>query len=199
MTDARQTENLVESSLSEGWELFKGDLVLYVIASLLVFVVSAITLGLCSGAMVVGFIKLVNKRIHGEAGAATDVFDGFSRFGGSLIAMTLIAIGTLIGFLLLVVPGVIFAIATAFTFHAIALDGLSATAAIGRSYSLVKENLAHCFVLLVIVVVLNAIGGSIIFGSLLAMPFGLIVMTFGYQRLRGRTAIEVREVDPSFQ
>jgi uncharacterized membrane protein len=191
MTYARQTETLVESSLSEGWELFKDDLVLYVIASLLVFVVSAVSLGLCSGPMLVGFIKLVNKRIRGEAGTATDVFEGFSQFGASLIATILITIGTLLGLLLLVIPGVIFAIATGFTFHAVALDGLNATAAIGRSYSLVKENLAPCFVLLVIVVVLNAIGGSIILGSLLATPFSLIVMTFGYQRLRGTAAIEV--------
>ena len=192
MTDAIQPESLVESSLRESWELFKNDLVVYVIASLLVLVVSALSLGLCSGPMVVGFIKLVNKRIRGEAGTATDVFDGFSQFGPSLLAMILIAIGTFIGCLLLVVPGVIFAFATAFSFHAIALDGVSASAAIGRSYALVKENLAPCFVLLLIVVVLNAIGGSIIFGSLLATPFSLIVMTFAYRRLQPAAPIVVR-------
>jgi|GEM_PF-1371177 len=191
MTDAIQTESLIESSVSEGWELFRGDLVLFVIATLLVFVISALSLGLCSGPMVVGFIKLVNKRIRGEAGTATDVFDGFSQFGASLIAMILITIGTLIGCLLLVIPGVIFAIATAFTFHAIALDGVSSTAAIGRSYSLVKDNLAPCFVLLLIVVVLNAIGSSVIFGSVFATPFSLIVMTFAYQRLRSAEPIVV--------
>ncbi|MGB8328552.1 MAG: hypothetical protein WCE62_00385 [Polyangiales bacterium] len=191
MTDAMQTENLVESSLSESWDLFKDDVVLYVIATLLVFVVSAVSLGLCSGPMVVGFIKLVNRRIRGEASTATDVFEGFSELGASLIAMILIAIGTCIGLLLLVIPGVIFAIATAFTFHAIALDGIGATAAMGRSYSLIKENLAPCVVLLLIVVVLNAIGGSVIFGSLFATPFSLIVVTFAYQRLRGTAPIAI--------
>jgi len=33
--------------------------------------------------------------------------------------------------------------------------------------------------------VLNAIGGSVIFGSLLTTPFSLILMTFTYRRLRG--------------
>ena len=191
MTDAIQTENLVENSLSESWELFKNDVVLYVIASLLVLVISAVSLGVCAGPMVVGFIQLVNKRIRGEAGTATDVFDGFSEFGASLIAMILIALGVFVGVLLLVIPGVIFAFVTGFTFHAIALDGLGATDAIGRSYSLIKENLAPCFVLLIIVAVLNAIGGSIIFGSLLATPFSLIVMTFAYLRLRGMAPVDV--------
>lgn len=191
MNDSIRAERLVESSLGESWELFKDDVVLYVVASLLVFVISAVTLGLCAGPMVVGFIKLVNKRIRGEAGTATDVFDGFSEFGASLIAMVLIAIGVFTGVLLLVLPGVIFAFVTAFTFHAIALDGLGATAAIGRSYELIKDNLASCFVLLVIVAILNAVGGSIVFGSLLTTPFSLIAMTFAYQRLRGAAPIDV--------
>lgn len=185
MSEAIQTENLVESSLSEGWALFKDDVVLYVVATLLVFVISALSLGLCAGPMFVGFIKLVRKRMRGEEGTATDVFDGFSEFGASLIAMILIGVGVIIGSMLLVLPGVIFAFITAFTFHAIALDGDGATAAIGNSYTLIKENLAPSLVLLLIVAVLNAIGGSIIFGSLLATPFSLIVMTFAYQRLRG--------------
>ena len=185
MSEAIQTENLVESSLSEGWALFKEDVVLYVVATLLVFVISALSLGLCAGPMFVGFIKLVRKRMRGEEGTATDVFDGFSEFGASLIAMILIGVGVIIGSMLLVLPGVIFAFITAFTFHAIALDGDGATAAIGNSYTLIKENLAPSLVLLLIVAVLNAIGGSIIFGSLLATPFSLIVMTFAYQRLRG--------------
>ncbi|MGB5523220.1 MAG: hypothetical protein WBM96_11705, partial [Polyangiales bacterium] len=89
MSEAIQTENLVESSLSEGWALFKDDVVLYVVATLLVFVISALSLGLCAGPMFVGFIKLVRKRMRGEEGTATDVFDGFSEFGASLIAMIL--------------------------------------------------------------------------------------------------------------
>ncbi|NNK09449.1 MAG: hypothetical protein HKP50_19240 [Myxococcales bacterium] len=187
MTDAIQTENLVESSLRESWALFKDDLVLYLVATLLVFVISAVTLGICAGPMIVGFIQLVRKRMRSQEGTATDVFDGFSEFGASLIAMILIGFGVFIGSMLLVLPGLIFGFITAFTFHAIALDGLGATSAIGQSYALIKENLAPSFALLLIVAVLNAIGGSIIFGSLLATPFSLIVMTIAYQRLRGAT------------
>ncbi len=192
MTEAIQTENLVESSLRESWALFKDDLVLYVVASLLVFVISAVSLGLCAGPMIVGFIKLVRKRMHGETATATDVFDGFSEFGASLVAMILIGLGVLIGSMLLIVPGVLFAFITAFTFHAIALDGMGATAAIGQSYNVIKENLAPSFALLLIVAVLNAIGGSIIFGSLLTTPFSLIVMTFAYQRLQGTAPTDSR-------
>jgi uncharacterized membrane protein len=185
MTDAIQTENFVEGSLRESWGLFKDDLVLYLVATLLVFVISAVTLGICAGPMIVGFIQLVRKRMRGQEATATDVFDGFSEFGASLIAMILIGLGVLIGSMLLVLPGLVFGFITAFTFHAIALDGLGATAAIGQSYALIKANLAPSFALLLIVAVLNAIGGSIIFGSLLATPFSLIVMTIAYQRLRG--------------
>jgi len=60
--------------------------------------------------------------------------------------------------MLLVLPGVIFGFTTAFTFHAIALDGLGATTAIGQSYTLIKENPAPSFVLLLIVAVEMQIG-----------------------------------------
>ena len=164
MTDAIQTENLVEGSLSESWALFKDDLVLYVVATLLVFVISAVTLGVCAGPMIVGFIKLVRKRMRGEEGTATDVFDGFSEFGASLIAMILIGIGVFIGSMLLVLPGIIFGFITAFTFHAIALDGLGATTAIGRSYTAHQRERRSRSRAASIVAVLNAVGGSIIFG-----------------------------------
>jgi len=60
--------------------------------------------------------------------------------------------------MLLVLPGVIFGFTTAFTFHAIALDGLGATTAIGQSYTPIKENPAPSFVLLLIVAVEMQIG-----------------------------------------
>ena len=51
-----------------------------------------------------------------------DVFGGFSKFGASLIAFLLIGVGVLIGSFFLFVPGLVFGLLMAFTFHAIAID-----------------------------------------------------------------------------
>jgi membrane-anchored glycerophosphoryl diester phosphodiesterase (GDPDase) len=184
MSEPIQNEDVVQDTLSEAWDLFKNDFVLYVLAGLLMIVVSIVSLGLLSGPMTVGFIKLVEKRRAGEQAVATDVFDGFSRFGDSLIASFLIGLGVFIGVLLLVLPGILFGLAMAFTFPAIAIDNQTATGGMRQSLSIIQDNLALSAVFLVIVLVLSGIGSAVVFGTLLTMPFSLVLITLAYHRLR---------------
>jgi len=184
MTDPIQLEDVVQDTLTEAWDLFMNDFVLYVVAGLLTIATSIVSLGLLSGPLTVGFIKLVEKRRRGEECSATDVFDGFSQFGASLIASILIGIGVFIGIFLFVLPGLLFGLAMAFTFPAIAIDNESATGGMARSLAIINENLALSSVFLVIVLVLSGIGGAVIFGTLLTLPFSLVLMTLAYHRLR---------------
>lgn len=178
-------ERIVQDTLTEAWNLFRNDFVLYILAGLLMIAVSIVSLGLLSGPMTVGFIKLVEKRRRGEGASVVDIFDGFSQFGESLIASILIGIGVFIGILLFIVPGLLFGFAMSFTFAAIAIDGETATGGMAKSYSVIKENLALSAVLLVIVLVLSGIGGAVVFGTFLTLPFNLILITLTYHRLRG--------------
>jgi uncharacterized membrane protein len=99
------------------------------------------------------------------------------------VATVLIVVGTFIGLLLFVVPGLVFAVATTFTFQAIAIDRETATGAIGRSIEIVRDNLALSIVFIVIVIVLNSLGGLVLFGTFLTLPYCLILMTLAYERL----------------
>ncbi len=184
MTESARQEDVVQNSLGEAWNLFTNDFVLYVLAGLLMIIVSVVTLGVLSGPMTVGFIKLVEKRRRGEEAGPTDVFDGFSQFGASLIASILIGFGVFIGLLLLVLPGLLFALAMAFAFHAIAIDNEDALGAMSRSWAVIKGNFALAAIFLVIVLVLSGIGGAVVFGTLLTMPFSLVLMTVAYHALR---------------
>lgn len=183
MTESGRREDVVQDTLGEAWNLFTNDFVLWIIAGLIMLVVTIVSFGILSGPMTVGFIMLVEKRLRDEPGSATDIFDGFSHFGASLIAFILIAIGAVIGSLLLVLPGLLFCLAMAFTFHAIAIDDEDATGAMGKSFNLIKENFALSAVFLVIVLILSGIGGAVVFGTLVTMPFTLVLMTLAYHRL----------------
>lgn len=183
MSEPIQHEDVVQDTLMEAWDLFKNDFVLYVLAGLLTIVVTIVSLGLLSGPMTVGFIKLVEKRRRGEEASATDVFDGFSQFGDSLIASILIGIGVFIGIFLFVLPGLLFGLVMAFTFPAIAIDNETATGGMAKSFFIIRENLALSAVFLVIVLVLSGIGSAVVFGTLLTMPFSLILITLAYHRL----------------
>lgn len=176
-------EDLVQAALGEAWDLYRNDFVLFVVAGLLVLAVSIVTLGLLAAPLVVGFIDIVERRRRGEDASATDVFDGFGQLGASLVAFVLLAVGTFLGLLLLVVPGLVFIVATTFTFQAIAIDRETATGAIGRSFEVVRENIALTLVFLVIVIVLNSLGGLVFFGTLLTVPYCMILLTVAYDRL----------------
>lgn len=176
-------EDLVSQLFGEAWELYKDDFVLYVVASLLLVVVTIVSLGLLSGPLTVGFILLIEKRRRGEPAGPTDIFDGFSQLGASLIAAILIAVGVFIGLLLFVLPGLVFGFAMAFAFQAIAIEDESAIGAMSRSYEVVRDNLAISIVFVVIVLALSSLGGLVVFGNLLTMPFCMILMTLAYHRL----------------
>ncbi len=183
MTELGRREDLVQDTLSEAWGLFKGDFVLWIIAGLIMLIVTVVSLGILSGPMTVGFIQLVEKRLRNEPGSPADVFDGFGHFGASLIAFVLICVGVAIGMFLLVLPGLLFGLAMSFAFHAIAIDDEDATGALAKSFALIKKDLALSAIFLVIVLVLSGIGGAVGFGILLTMPFTLILMTLAYHRL----------------
>jgi len=183
MTEARKTEDVVQSTLSEAWNLFTSDFVLWILGGLVLAVVSVVSLGLLFGPMIVGFVQLVEKRRRNEPASVTDIFEGFSHFGASLIAFILISVGVFVGSLLLVLPGLLFGLVMAFTFHAIAIDDQDAMGGMGRSFSLIKENPALAAVFLVIMLVLSGIGGAVVFGTLLTLPFTLVLMTIAYHRL----------------
>ena len=186
MTETGRAEDVVQRTLSESWDLFTRDFVLWILAGLILVVVSIFSLGILSGPMTVGFVQLVEKRRRDEPGSATDVFEGFSHFGASLIAFILISVGVFVGSLLLVLPGLLFALAMAFTFHAIAIDGDDALGAMGKSFRVIKDSPALSAVFLVIVLVLSGIGGAVVFGTLLTMPFTLVLMTLAYHHLSAR-------------
>ena len=183
MTEPIRNEDVVRDTLVEAWNLFQNDFVLYILAGLLTIVVSVVTLGLLSGVVSVGFIELVEKRRRGEEGYPIDVFDGFSKIGECVVASVLIGLGVLIGVFLFVLPGLLFGLAMLFTYPAIAIDNETATGGMAKSFSIITENFALAAIFLVIVVVLSSLGGAVIFGTLLVLPFNLILLTLAYHRL----------------
>jgi hypothetical protein len=183
MTAPIRKEDVVRETLAEAWDLFQNDFVLYILAGLLTIVVSVVSLGLLSGVVSVGFVELVEKRRRGEEGYPTDVFDGFSHLGECLVASVLIGVGILIGLFLFVLPGLLFGLAMLFTYPAIAIDNETATGAMARSLSIITENFALAAMFLVIVVVLSSLGGAVVFGALLVLPFNLVLLTLAYHRL----------------
>lgn len=176
-------ENLVQDSLRESWEAFKQDGVLYILANLVVALVSVVSLGILAAPLTVGMIDVIRKRRRGEPAKVSDVFSGFSRFGASFVAMLLVFLGVMVGMILLIVPGIIFAFLCAFTLHGIAYRGLGAVDAIKHSFRAVKSNALAVAVMMLVALVINAVGGLVWVGTLLTGPFTMLLFTIAYEKL----------------
>jgi len=178
-------EGLLTESFKDAWETFKKDAVLYILASLLMTIVSLVSLTVLLGPANVGFIDIVRRRRRGEAASVGDVMGAMSSFGSSFGAWVLLAVGTAITLLCLVVPGLIFMLLCSFAFHGIAYRDLGAVETLKSSFSLVTANAVPLLVVFVALAVINMIAGSVLLGTLLTTPFSMVVLTVCYERLEG--------------
>jgi hypothetical protein len=183
-----EVEDFVLRSVRESWDTFKADPLLYIAASLLVALVSAISLGILAGPMIVGFIEIVRRRRRGQSARVGDLRTGLSLFASSFVALLVIVLASAIGFALLVIPGLIVMVATCFAFHEIAYRRAHAADALRASWQLARRNLLHVLLVLVGVTALNSLGGAIVLGMLLTGPYALVWMTVAYELLTGQTA-----------
>ena len=119
-------------------------------------------------------------------------FDFFGAFGKVnlvqlLIAGVLVGIATLIGFVLLVIPGLIVMFLTYFTTYAIVDDGKSAIDGIKHSVKLISDNVGDSL-LLAILNVLVVIAGVIALcvGLLVAFPITIFATAYAYRSFNGQ-------------
>ncbi|MDB4973756.1 MAG: hypothetical protein JWN48_2097 [Myxococcaceae bacterium] len=169
----------------QSWDLFKRDPLMFVMAGAVMLIGSGVSLGLLAGPLHVGFIELCRRARRGEPVSVGILFSRFDSLVASLVAFTIIFLGVLIGFFLLVIPGLVVGVFSMFTLHAITYENLGGIDAIRRSIGLVRSNLVPALVLLIMLAVVQSIGGVVIFGVLLTMPLAIIGLTVGYERITG--------------
>jgi hypothetical protein len=130
---------------------------------------------------------------------------GFARFGSVILISILVGLAVLGGLILLIIPGIIFAIMFSVSIPALVVENRKGTDAMSRSWNLVKGHFWHALgVLLVAGIItgiisgiIGAIGGAIsdnwfvtwIFqaiSQILVSPFSALVAVLLYLDLRAR-------------
>jgi glycerophosphoryl diester phosphodiesterase family protein len=127
---------------------------------------------------------------------------GFRRFGSVLLVSFLAGLIILVGIILLVIPGLIFAVFLAVAIPALVIENKRGTDALGRSWNLVKGSFWHVLGTVIVAgliggivsSVIGAIGGdnwflSWIFtsiGQIVVAPFNALVLVILYLDLRAR-------------
>jgi len=130
---------------------------------------------------------------------------GFARFGSVLLISILVGLAVLGGFILLIIPGIIFMVMFAVAIPALVVENLRGTDAMSRSWNLVKGNFWHALGLIIVAGIITAVVGGIVgaiggaisdnwfvawifqaIAQIVTAPFAAIVSVLLYLDLRAR-------------
>jgi len=128
---------------------------------------------------------------------------GFKRLGSVILVSLLVGLAVAGGFILLIIPGIIFLVMLSVSIPVLIVENRRGTAAMGRSWNLVKGHFWHALGVIVVAAIitgvvsgiLGSIGGNAwvvrwIFtaiGTIVTAPFSALVSVLLYLDLRSRS------------
>ena len=130
---------------------------------------------------------------------------GFARFGSVILISILVGLAVAGGLILLVIPGLIFAVMFSVAIPALVVENLRGTEAMSRSWNLVKGHFWHAVGVIILAAIIAAVVGGIIgavggaisdnwfvvwifqaIAQIITAPFSAIVSVLLYLDLRAR-------------
>ncbi|HVE94748.1 MAG TPA: hypothetical protein VNB24_07480 [Acidimicrobiales bacterium] len=145
-------------------------------------IISSLVFNIVSMLAQLGVIRAALAIVDGRRPEPADLFS-VDRFGNYLLAIILIGIGTTIGTLLFVLPGIIFYFVTYFTPYFVLDKRMTAIGAMGASISLVRSHFGAFFVFALACIgafILGAI--ALLVGLLIAMPVVQIATAYNFRK-----------------
>lgn len=132
------------------------------------------------------FVRVALKAGRGEYPRARDVFNfEWETFGWFALAMLITGIAYLIGFVALVIPGIILVVRLGMFSFALVDEDLKAIESIKRSLALTKGHFWKLLGLMAVIALINVAGALAFFvGLLVTAPLGIMATVYVYERLK---------------
>lgn len=184
-----------EDIFSRSWNAFKDNVAAFIVATIIVVFGSIFIVTIAP--LFYGLTYMAVKGLRGEKVEINDVFEGFNRFVKSwvLLLVSVILIG--IGYMLLILPGLILSILLIYSFPLLVIKDYGAMDAIKESIDISKQNFVDSLVLFIIVAIISTIGGITYLGSLVTIPIitlALVAATVSYIGTEGNYTAEYTDV-----
>lgn len=171
---------------SRGWEKLMPQIGMAIVWTLVYALGAAVLAVIVIGIIVIpswmaGYLEVMKKLYHGETVEFGDFLKHLNKLGNLWVAFILIYLGIAAGTILLVLPGLAVAILWSMTFFLIIDRDMDAISAMKASWERVKEEFWTMLALVLVLGILNSIGGMLFgIGVLLTMPFMMLVMWAAY-------------------
>jgi len=184
-----------EDIFSRSWNAFKGNVAAFIVATIIVVFGSIFIVTIAP--LFYGLTYMAVKGLRGEKVEINDVFEGFNRFVKSwvLLLVSVILIG--IGYMLLILPGLILSILLIYSFPLLVIKDYGAMDAIKESIDISKQNFVDSLVLFIIVAIISTIGGITYLGTFVTTPIitlALVAAAESYLGTEGNYTAEYTDV-----
>ena len=178
----------IEDCLSESLEIFRkgaAELIIYgLINGLLAsFPMVGIFLG---GPLTAGFYEGAWRIRSGMDTEVRDFFKAFDKFLPMFVIHIVVGLILILGFLLLILPGIFFTIIYLFSYLFVYFGDVPAGEALRLSRKTVSGNFGKIFLLCLALLGINLLGAAAFFvGLLLTIPFSYCVILVAFNRIIG--------------
>ncbi|MDY6808055.1 MAG: hypothetical protein SW127_03465 [Actinomycetota bacterium] len=197
----------IGEAFSYGWNRYKENALSWIVVILISLVVTGIiqTLGNVSSdngrifwisaifgiiATIVGYIfqgAYARGALDETSGAKPDIGRFFNiNFAAVIITAFLVGLGTVIGLILLIIPGIVFAFLAYWSLTFVVDRDMDPIEGIKASFSVISKNAGTLFLLALAVIGLNIVGALLcLIGLLVTLPVTMIATTYAYRFFTG--------------
>lgn len=173
--------------IETAWNLTLGHIVSLIIMTLVMVAVSSLTLGILAPVTMAGYTQSLLQLIrNGREPKVQDLFSYMNLFLPLLGFGIAVFVATSIGFMLLLVPGIIVVVAVTFCcIYMMPLmtdKNLGLVDAIKKSYAMARSgDLVDHVVVVVIFMAISMIGGTVFIGVLFTQPLATLFLLSTYE------------------
>lgn len=189
--------------LREGWRIFKTEPLVFMLVTaifgILLIIAANIPLAgfLLGGPLTAGFYMVVADMALGRVFNVWRLFGGFKFFLPAVAAYLAITFFSIIGFILLIIPGIIVSAWYLFTFLFIADRGFGFWRAMEASRQLVRQDTIGFVFFICAMVVVNLLGAlCLLVGLFVSIPVTYIATFAAYQKLAGLQKLAEQPAPP---
>ena len=170
--------------LGEGWDIVKADLGMYILITLIFFLLNSVPL--IQGALIAGFHIYTMKKLMRRNPEFADFFKGFNFFLPTLIASILIGVFVFLGTLCFIIPGVVIAAMYKFTYLFIIDKRMDFWPAMKASHAVVRNDYFGFTMFLILAFLVNVLGFlCLLVGLLVTVPMTFAAITVAYREIVG--------------
>ena len=173
--------------LETAWQLTLKFIAPLILMTLVMFVVSCVTLGILAPVTMAGYMQAILRMVRdGREPRIQDLFSQMKLFFPLLGFGIAVFIVIIIGFVLLVLPGIIVALAISFScLYMLPLmtdKEMGLIDAIKKSYAMARQGpiIDHIVVMLLFMGI-SGIGGSVFIGWLFTQPLATVFLLSAYE------------------